>query len=249
MSSLPPSDIDAIELATLAAVAPETIDEIDDWLVPLDPGTIGRAQSATPLWAARPSMASLTTIEDRYRAAGLPPKFRVSDHPHFVSIAQALQAKGYRAAKPTLVKLASTTEMLDVNCDAVAVADRPDEAWQTLFLGPGFDPIDGASRVRSLSRSISNVYASLCMDGKTVAGGAGSFSHGWASVHGMRTDASYRGQGLARKVLGALAKAAIARGFERCFLQVEAHNLGAISLYERAGFETAWAYSYWSKSS
>lgn len=247
MSPLNPADTDAIERATLAAVAPETWEEIDGWLVPLDSGTIGRAQSAVPLWAGKPSLTTLTRIEDCYRAAGLPPKFRLSDHPHFGSITQTLQTRGYRATKPTLVQVASTRSMLQAHGNRVEVEDQADEAWSNLFLGPGFDPMDGANRVRSLSRSSTNVYASLRENGQTVAGGVGSFSYGWASVHGMRTDAAHRGTGLAAQVLAALASAAIDRGFDRCFLQVEAHNLSALSLYRRAGFQTVWSYAYWAR--
>lgn len=248
MRNLSPADIDAIEHATLAAVAPESITEIDGWLVPVDAGTIGRAQSAVPLKGAKALADTIQKIETHYQAAGLPPKFRISDHPLFAPIAQAVQARGYRATRPTFVQVADLQDMQHASADAVSVDDQPDEAWRTLFLGPGFDPVDGASRVKSLSKSSSNVYASLRENGQTVSGGAGSFSHGWASVHGMRTDAAQRGRGLAGQVLSALAGAALERGCERCFLQVEANNLAAQSLYQRMGFQTVWAYAYWSKA-
>ena len=79
-----------------------------------------------------------------------------------------------------------------------------------------------------------------------MAAGAGSYSNGWASVHGMRTDQAHRGQGLAGRVLAALADEAARRGLDRTFLQVEAGNEAAQALYRRAGFTTAWAYEYWS---
>ena len=248
MLNLSPEDIDALERATLAAVAPESVDEMDGWLVPIDTGTIGRAQSAVPLRGAKASADTLDKIERRYQAAGLKPKFRVSDHPLFAPIAQVLQLRGYRATKPTFVQVAHTRDLLLSDPMAVAVEQQPDAAWRTLFLGPGFDPVDGASRVRSLSRSSDNVYASLRDNGQTVSGGAGSFSHGWASVHGMRTDVAQRGRGLAGQVLSALASTALAKGYQRCFLQVEADNLAAQSLYRRKGFQTVWAYAYLGKA-
>jgi ribosomal protein S18 acetylase RimI-like enzyme len=48
-------------------------------------------------------------------------------------------------------------------------------------------------------------------------------------------------------VLAGLADAASARGFSHVFLQVEADNTGALALYRRAGFSTAWMYAYWKK--
>ena len=116
-----------------------------------------------------------------------------------------------------------------------------------MFLGEGFDPIDGASRVRTLSRAPQALFASVREDGRTVAAGMASFSHGWASVHGMRTAQDCRGRGLAGRVLSALADAARSKGYERMFLQVEAHNAAALALYKRCGFELAWTYAYWQK--
>ena len=129
------------------------------------------------------------------------------------------------------------------------VDQTPDAAWTALFLGEGFDPVDGASRVDSLSRSPSNVYASVRDAGHTLAGGAASFSHGWASVHGMRTVLNQRGRGLAGRVLAGLAQAALERDLKQVFLQVEANNPAAQALYKKAGFTTAWIYEYWSKNS
>ena len=110
------------------------------------------------------------------------------------------------------------------------VEDAPDAGWASVFLGAGFDPVDGASRVRSLGRASGNLYASVRENGLTLAAGAASFGHGWASVHGMRTEQSARGRGLAGRVLAGLAQAALARGFDQVFLQVEAGNDAALAL-------------------
>jgi N-acetylglutamate synthase len=77
--------------------------------------------------------------------------------------------------------------------------------------------------------------------------GVAAFGHGWASVHGMRTDVTRRGQGLAGRVLAGLGGAAQARGIEQVFLQVEEGNSAARSLYRRFGFKPAWRYFYWSR--
>ena len=130
---------------------------------------------------------------------------------------------------------------------AADIAAQPDEGWAAVFLGEGFDPVDGASRVKTLSRAPGTLFASIREDGRTVAAGAAAFGHGWASVHGMRTAQACRGRGLAARVLASLADAASARGYPRMFLQVEAHNPPAQSLYRRAGFEPAWTYAYWRK--
>ena len=245
------ADIEAIERATLDAVAPQWVDALDDeaWLLPMDPGTVGRARSAVPLrhQAPRADPARLLErIEERYAARDFPTQLRVAEAACFDGLANAMTARGYQAAKPTQTQTGTARAMLALGADAPAQIDAaPDAAWAQVFLGPGFDPVDGASRVQALSRASGNLYASVREDGATLAAGAVSFGHGWASVHGMRTVQAARGRGLAGRVLAGLAGAAVERGYERVFLQVEAGNEPALALYRRAGFAPAWTYRYW----
>jgi GNAT superfamily N-acetyltransferase len=123
--------------------------------------------------------------------------------------------------------------------------NSPDAGWMTMFLGEGLDPTDGASRSRSLGRATGTLFASVREQGHTVACGAASYCHGWLGVHGMRTAVARRGEGLAGRVLHAMAAEANRRGLAGVFLQVDASNLPALALYRRAGFTLAWPYAYW----
>ena len=251
MVALDDTDVEAIERNTIAAVAPETVAEWLGWLLPFDHGTIGRAKTAVPLRhapAALERIDVIDTLEARYREQDLPCILRIADLPAFAPFIEELQRRGYVGAKATLVQIASTRRMQQVSSGAPATMDRrPDDAWAALFLGDGFDPVDGAGRVAALSRAPDSRYASVREDGHTLACGTVAFGHGWASVHGMRTDAAHRGQGLAGRVLAGIAQSALAEGLERVFLQVEEHNPAAHALYRRAGFETAWRYRYWQR--
>ena len=78
------ADIEAIERATLDAVAPQWVDALDDeaWLLPMDPGTVGRARSAVPLRHQAPHADPtrlLERIEERYAARGFPTQLRVAE--------------------------------------------------------------------------------------------------------------------------------------------------------------------------
>jgi len=243
-------DIQAIERATLMAVAPEAVVEWNGWLLPFDHGTIGRAKAAVPLRHAPVPIDVIDTLEARYAEQGLPCTLRIADVPAFAPFIDELQRRGYVGAKATLVQTASAQRMQQVSSGIPATVGRqPDDAWAALFLGEGFDPVDGANRVRALSRAPDSRYASVREGGRTLACGTVALGYGWASVHGMRTDAAHRGQGLAGRVLAGIAQSALAEGFERVFLQVEAHNPAAHALYRRAGFETAWGYCYWQRPS
>jgi N-acetylglutamate synthase len=243
-------DIANIERATIAAVSPEAVEELPGWQLPFNKGTVGRAISAVPLTHTFDGEAEslVALIESRYVAHGFKAAFRLPDVASFAPLRAYLAKAGYRMEQPTLVQTTSSLTMRAVADTLLAeVADTPDGAWAQLFLGEGFDPVDGAHRVALLSRAQGTAYASMRQNGETVAGGASSFSHGWASVHGMRTAQRHRGQGLAKQVLASLAQTALDRGYDKVFLQVEVENSSALALYQQAGFKTAWRYAYWRK--
>jgi GNAT superfamily N-acetyltransferase len=245
-----PSSIAQIERATLAAVCPQVVEEMPGWLLPFDTGTVGRAISAVPLtheFQGEPA-SLVAQIEDRYVAHGLRAAFRLPDVAGFSALHTHLSQSGYRREQSTLVQVGRASVMRQLfGQPLVDIADMPDVAWAQLFLGAGFDPVDGANRVKHLSRAAGAAFASVRKGGETVAGGAGNFAHGWASVHGMRTALAYRNQGLATQVLAALAQVTLARGMDDVFLQVEEENTAAQALYGKAGFVTAWRYAYWRK--
>lgn len=241
-------DIEAVERATVAAVSPQALEDFPGWLLPFDSGTVGRARSAVPLAHDGPDAAAIEAIEARYAARALPLMWRLPHLRAFDAFSRQLQSRGYAAGKPTHVQVAEVASVMKVSPGPSAhTATQPDAAWAAVFVGEGFDPVDGASRVATLSRAPGALFASIREGDETVAAGMGAFSHGWASVHGMRTAQRCRGRGLASRVLATLAQAARSRGIERIFLQVEATNAPALALYRRAGFTTAWTYSYWKK--
>ncbi|TWO73267.1 GNAT family N-acetyltransferase [Caenimonas sedimenti] len=242
------NDIEAIERATLAAVPPERTEELPGWLLGLDKGTVGRAHSAVPLGHDAPDLEVIPEIEARYARAGFKPVLRIPDGGAFEPVRTHLRADGFAPAKPTLVQVAAASGAAAPASHAhVHVNMTPDDAWAGVFLGEGFDPVDGASRVAILRRARAAVFARAVVDGQTVAVGSACFSHGWCGIHGMRTAPAWRGRGFAQAILAALEAQARSRGISRLFLQVEAENTAAQALYRRRGFTSAWSYTYWQR--
>jgi GNAT superfamily N-acetyltransferase len=239
-------EIESLERATLAAVPPQQLVALDGWLVALDAGTVGRAHSAVPTRHAQVRHDLLPAIEQHYAKAGLRPSFRIPRVPGCDAARDWLRAQGYMPRQPTLTQVGRTEGLLRVPAThAVQLDARPPEGWAEVFLGAGFDPVDGASRVAILRRGPDNVFASVRLEGDVVAVGSACFNQGWCGVHGMRTSAAARGRGCAGAILAAFATLARERGVDRMFLQVEEANAAARSIYERAGFSTMWCSDYW----
>ena len=238
-----PAAVEALERDVVAAVAPSEVLEIGAWLVPLDAGPIGRAKSAVPL-SHDIGPDAVGEIEAAYRDRGLPPRFRVADAPSLAGVRAALIARGYAAHQPTIFKTGSIADLADSSQAPARILDRPDAAWESVFLGEGFDPAEGAARMAALARSPDAIYAAAGEGNETWAVGVMSFGAVWAGVHGMRTAPAHRGQGLASAILAAMGREAHARGVERVALQVEEAN-PARRIYRRAGFSAAWRYHYW----
>lgn len=236
-------DVEAIERSTVAGVAPAKVIEIDGWLAPLNAGPIGRAKSAVPL-SHDAGAQPISDIEAAYWTEGLSPAFRIADAPGLESVRDALAQRGYAPTNPTMVATGDVARLAAFRDQPGVILEAPDQAWAQVFVGEGFDPVDGSGRVAALRRSPDALYGAVREDGRTVAVGAITFAHGWAGIHGMRTALDRRGRGLASQVLAALGRAIAARGVDRVFLQVQEAN-DARSLYRKAGFTDAWRYSYW----
>lgn len=241
--------IEAIERATLDAVPPQRLEAWGDWLLPFDDGTVGRSHSAVPLRHTAPAEGTLAEIERRYAEAGLRTVLRLPEVASFAELRAALMARGFHASKPTLVQVGDLGRLVAAARGGVQVdvAERPGPDWEQVFLGEGFDPVDGASRLAILRRATQSLFAAVRSEGRIVAVGSAGLGYGWCGFHGMRTLPQWRRRGAATAILAALASAASARGAQHAFLQVDEANGLAQSLYTRLGFETAWRYAYWQR--
>ncbi len=241
-------DVETIERATLAAVAPLELVEDDGWLLAANEGVIGRANSVAAVNTGSDSLgAKISRAIAFYEARCLRPTFRLSSWSRPEPIASALTERGFVGRDPVLVMTAEARTVVGETNDVVAVsfADRPDEAWRELFLGPGVAASEAEKRIAALARGRGMRFANLCEGEEIVAVGVCGVAGEWAGIHGMRTKPAHRRRGHARKILRGLAAIAEVEGASRMFLQVEADNAPAIKLYEALGFEEAYQYAYW----
>jgi predicted GNAT family acetyltransferase len=244
---LSPADVANIESATLDAVAPRVVDDsLPGWLLPFEITPVGRAKSAVPLRHEGLSADDIARIAERYRMHHLQPAWRMADVAGLQPVLDALRQGGYTPQQPTLVQTAKTGNLAEAPCrHTVVLRTEPDAAWRSVYTAPGFDPADGEARIAALSRSKVVVYATVLEGDQACAAGTASFSRGWMGIHGMRTVLAHRQRGMACAILSALAQEGLRRGIRDTFLQVEAENTVARTLYARLGFSDAWTYHYW----
>ncbi|MFD3583512.1 GNAT family N-acetyltransferase [Streptomyces sp. NPDC058683] len=134
---------------------------------------------------------------------------------------------------------------LTMNIAGVQLVDEGMDAVpepQAVRLGPADVPemLDLVERTRPgpfLPRTVElGTYLGIRRDGKLIAM-AGERLHppGWTEISAVCTDAAYRGEGLATRLIRAVAYGIRARG-ETPFLHTGAENTTAIRLYESLGF-------------
>lgn len=191
--------------------------------------------------------AAIDAVEAWFAARGLPPRFKLTDGATApADLARRLTARGYGSGHETLVMTGLAMGRAD---EAVVLTSTPDPAFEAVLTASAGGNLDDArERLEALARIPAPArFARLDIEGQVAALGAAAVEGEWAGVFGMRTSASHRRRGLASRVLGALLAEASRLGARRAYLQVEASNAPAISLYEREGFSPAYAYRYWTR--
>jgi len=86
-------------------------------------------------------------------------------------------------------------------------------------------------------------FVILQIDGEPAAIGLARIEDSHMGIFSMHTPVAHRGRGYARRIIAALSHWGAVRGAHTAFLQVEADNATAVSVYQKAGFVPA--YSYW----
>ena len=124
----------------------------------------------------------------------------------------------------------------------VLLPPTADEAW---FGVSGLSAFDRSVLTRMYGGvDPASLHATVTREGEAVAIGRGVVADGHLAIYGMETVRAHRRRGLARTVIGALARWASDQGATRATLQVEVGNDGAHALYESMGLSDIYEYSY-----
>lgn len=240
--------VESVERALVATLVPRAVEEIPGWLLPFDPGPIERARTAVPLRHCEFDLAILDTIDARYRAHDLRPRYRIPDIAAFAPIREALTRRGLTPKMPTLVQVAPLPAMRALwPAGESTMSTQITDEWRRAYIAMGHDPVEEQRRLDVLGRHDHSLFT-LIREGDDIAAiGAASIAFGYIVGHSVRTSAQHRRRGLAGRVIGALAHGVSPEEAEtlQVMRQVEADNTGAIEMYRRFGLVTRWQYSYW----
>jgi GNAT superfamily N-acetyltransferase len=245
MWTTPPSTADELALEEIAAQGLRAAERQDmsGWLLRADHGFTHRANSVLPL--RRPPMPLAEALERAgqwYAARGLALQLHLPVEARRLLDAE-LAELGWPAKVPTylLVGRIEALQAGPVPTSAVSVADAPDDEWLTLYRGGA----GLAAPARALlTRHDRAAFASVRMDGRTVAVARGAVDDGWLGVMAVEVDPGYRRQGLAATVMAALWGWGAARGAVRSYVQVEVANGAAVPLYTKLGYAIHHEYHY-----
>lgn len=248
--SLTPLDI---EHATLRAWPAREMEERGGWFHLAAAGVTGRVNACWPLtWRGRDIDAAIDGVEAWYRARGLAPRFKLTDGAFAPGdLPVTLARRGYASTMHTLIMTRSLTRPgVAAVADGVTLSDQmPPTFDQALREStPDADELE-ERRAIALRAPAPAAFAVRANESGPLAVGMSAVAGDLAGIFLMRTVPNARRHGHAIHVLRALLAWASAHGAADAFLQVDADNAPAVTLYKREGFETLTSYCFWRKTS
>jgi len=210
------------------------------WLLRRSGGGIRRTNSANPLAGERHCDAALIDrVEAFYRGFRQVPVFRLTDFTREMSA--ELDRRGYTTQASTLTLLAPLATQPVSDASGTTVTTEPTENWFDLRDRLAKDPVIFRDMVASIN--LPKAFASARAGGRTASIAYGVLCHGMLVVESVATHPNHRGNGLAKRTVGALMNWARGAGADKACLQVVADNHPALAVYRALGFNTS-LYSY-----
>jgi GNAT superfamily N-acetyltransferase len=232
-------EIVALELAADEAWPAPTTGRLGEWRLRAAQGWTGRANSALP--AGDPGLPlgeAIDAVTGWYATHGLNPMINVP-LPFAARLDATLAARGWPHRPPTLVQTAGLPELAAATparagLPAVRLSEAPSPAWLALAAGRKGGLPAAARHVLTAVRRLR--FAEVYAGGDLLAIARGTVTSNWFGVSLIEVVPEARRRGLARHVVGALARWAGEEGATRAYLQVEERNTAALGLYARLGF-------------
>ena len=225
----------------------ETAD-IDGWLWRCASGGSFRANSVAALaFTGSDPESAVTDVEQRYAARGAPSRFTVSEVSAPADLDALLARRGYERGADHLTLAKDIAARIVSPPADVAMMQEPTQLWLDIYLA-GLSPDRREIAPRLLAGlPAQRTYFGCMRSGQLISSGLSIIDGPLASVQCMATLATARRQGGANAVLQAIEANARDAGCKRLYLQAEAANSPALSLYQAFGFRAIGRYHMRSK--
>lgn len=211
---------------------------IDGWLWRFSQGGSYRANSVSTLdYTGRDLAASITAVEDLYKARGGKLQFQISQVSAPKQLDQALAERGYRIESPVITMAKPVAYDVESALEGIGWGPQPDPRWLHIY-GSVIDE----SRRRVVRRILERVpqpraFVFYRQNRITFSTALGVCEDGMVCIACVATREETRRRGGARKVLAGIEAWARTQGAHTLHLQVDADNAAAIKLYQSLGFE------------
>lgn len=243
------TQLSRIEDAGLNASAPPQQRWLDGWLLRLSPGKAKRARCVNAVAPGRqPVEHKLAACERAFADAKLPMLVRITPFSVPAELDAVLERRGLDRFDDTRVMVLPALATLPVGGLPAGCT------FQSLALEPFAQRIGGlrgsplAQRQAHAERLVNSPVRfsawELRRDGETLACGQYALEDDVVGLYDVFTAPSVRGQGLAGRLCARLLVDAARHGARRAYLQVEADNHAARSVYRKLGFADGYAYHY-----
>lgn len=241
----PTDDIQALEKRALRAWPALQTRTTRGWVQRLSGGYTKRANSINALEVKKPPTFEMkTSLEAPYRAANLPPIWRLTPLAP-AGTDDLLAAAGYRRIEESRVQRAPVHDRFVADPE-VRIAAVPSEDWLAGFAA--LSPVAPTHR-ETMARMLRSIaapvgFARVEDDGQPIAFALGVVDGDHVGLFDVLVAPQARRRGLARRLTQSIGAWGRAHGASFAYLQVVATNAAALPLYADLGFETVYSYAY-----
>ncbi|KAF0181999.1 MAG: GNAT family N-acetyltransferase [Hyphomonadaceae bacterium] len=238
-----------LERLLLAAWPARETTSLHGWTVLTDGGVTGRPNAVSPLAFHGKLGEAIAAVQSHYTARHMRPTFRIARGACApVDLPEVLISHGWKPTQETLVMTAPLADALSrlPSVEGVVLSETCPPAVDAIIRETSASAVEYEER-RGLALRTPHprAFAMIGDSDNAQAIGLSVIVEGQAAVFLMRTHPAHRRKGLARRVLAGLLGWARNNGATGAFLQVEADNKPAVSLYEAAAFKSVYSYDYW----
>jgi GNAT superfamily N-acetyltransferase len=241
---------DPLELEEIAAAGWPAAETrwLGRWLLRAADGWTGRANSVLPLGdPGEPLDVAVESVRRWYADRGLAARFQVP-LPVATGLDAELADRGFRADPPVLVQTAALPTLLARATDRtdlpeVVFDETPSSDWLAAYHYRGGSDLPAVA-VGVMTAARLPVFASVVIDGETVAVARAVVDEGWLGVTAVEVSPAWRRRGLASHVMRGLARWGTDHDATQSYLQVASDNHAAVAFYERLGYTTHHRYHY-----